>query len=90
MTAHRPFTDEVRPPGEAPEPAEESAPERARRFERDTLGYRRRLYTQALRPTRSPEDAEDLAFPAQDRRQVRAQRYGSQACADAGLPGHRP
>ncbi|MGW1868424.1 sigma-70 family RNA polymerase sigma factor [Streptomyces mauvecolor] len=60
MTAPPTRTDEVRPPGDAPQPAEESAQERARRFERDALGYRRRLYAQALRLTRNPEDAEDL------------------------------
>ncbi|MGW2814183.1 sigma-70 family RNA polymerase sigma factor [Streptomyces sp. NPDC001415] len=60
MTAPPPRTDEVRPPGDAQRAAEESAQDRARRFERDALGYRRRLYTQALRLTRNREDAEDL------------------------------
>ncbi|MGA4846470.1 sigma-70 family RNA polymerase sigma factor [Streptomyces sp. G5(2025)] len=38
----------------------ETDAERARRFERDVLGYRRRMHSAALRLTRNPEDAEDL------------------------------
>ncbi|MFC5143295.1 sigma-70 family RNA polymerase sigma factor [Streptomyces aureoversilis] len=40
--------------------AAETDEERARRFERDALAYRRRMHTAALRLTRNPEDAEDL------------------------------
>lgn len=40
--------------------AEETAAERAARFERDALGYLDQLYGAALRMTRNPSDAEDL------------------------------
>ncbi|MEV8020728.1 sigma-70 family RNA polymerase sigma factor [Streptomyces sp. NPDC086554] len=39
---------------------EETTEERARRFERDAVAYRRRMHSAALRLTRNPEDAEDL------------------------------
>ncbi|MGK5732020.1 sigma-70 family RNA polymerase sigma factor [Streptomyces sp. URMC 124] len=43
-----------------PTAAAETDEERARRFERDALAYRRRMHAAALRLTRNPEDAEDL------------------------------
>ncbi|MBP2474544.1 RNA polymerase sigma-70 factor (ECF subfamily) [Crossiella equi] len=49
-------------PGTSPEatPAEESADERALRFERDAMPLLDQLYAAALRMTRNPADAEDL------------------------------
>src|SRR5690625_6199776 len=44
--------------------AEETAAERAARFERDALGYLDQLYGAALRMTRNPADAEDLVQEA--------------------------
>jgi len=41
-------------------PDEETAEERAQRFERDALGYLDQIYGAALRMTRNPADAEDV------------------------------
>jgi len=41
-------------------PDEETADERAQRFERDALGYLDQIYGAALRLTRNPADAEDV------------------------------
>ena len=45
-------------------PSEESADERAARFERDALPFLDQLYSAALRMTRNPSDAEDLVQDA--------------------------
>ena len=47
-------------------PSEESADERAARFERDALPFLDQLYSAALRMTRNPSDAEDLVQDASD------------------------
>ncbi|MEG3614263.1 sigma-70 family RNA polymerase sigma factor [Isoptericola haloaureus] len=58
-TTPQPTDDEV---GEDTEraPDEESAADRAARFERDAMEYIDQLYSAALRMTRNPADAEDL------------------------------
>ena len=51
------FTDEL---PELVDPADETAEQRAARFERDAMQYLDQLYSAAMRMTRNPADAEDL------------------------------